>query len=379
MGGSGASMWGIRSGHIFSNINSWVGVHIPRESPTFESSFEGVYGDSSWHLCYSNPSLNRFGYPQIRAEDSIDVWDYWDNTKWLKSNPSVDIPWESFGNGVNDVGIGWPQAWRAAKALEQSRQAYNFNWGQGGHNQRPTNINGTDRLVGITFRKNQSVPALSNCALNDSLGKEPQNAAPSGQHNQYIMWDVASIIDEPARWAIELWLIASAPRATATTDLTPRRLQKFIHSPGSRYHWSLSEGGSIIDSGDVRADSVGLITIENIELSKTSRRLVLECIGCVDAGSRNFSPLPPHSNLKCTYTRHNKELRIIVHKAPEAIEALYLYTCQGRIAAQQTHLMANATNTSPLVWEPGRVSPGLYLLKLCSKSRQYYQTVSVLN
>ena len=90
MGGSGASMWGMRANDKFAYISSQVGVHIPAMSPTFTGSFEGNYGLVGWGCLYEDTGLAAF--------------DYWDNNQWLRSHVATDTPFIGFANGKNDGG-----------------------------------------------------------------------------------------------------------------------------------------------------------------------------------------------------------------------------------------------------------------------------------
>ena len=115
MGGSGASMWGIRAGDKFAYIDSWVGVHIARETPWFKSSYATMYGMDSWGCLYQDTGMS--------------VWDYWDNNQWLRSHVSTDTPFVAFANGKDDANIGWSQAVKFAKALQETRRPHLFTWG----------------------------------------------------------------------------------------------------------------------------------------------------------------------------------------------------------------------------------------------------------
>jgi hypothetical protein len=281
MGGSGASMWGIRSGHIFSNIISWVGVHIAEESPTFTGSYLGVYGgDRSRNCVYSNEGLARFGYETILKEDNVSPWDYWDNEHWLNAHRGVAIPWISYANGRNDNSIGWEQAYKNTLALMDTKRPFNFHWGMGGHSERALLL-GTadDRYCSLDFRKNQFMPAFSNCSHDTDLGASAGASPETGLINQYFMWNTATIEDSIHHIAFNTWLINSAPSDSCTTNISFWRVQNMLIKPGYRYNWeSLNVStGAVVQSGNAVADSMGLITIEGVRVRKgsNSRRIIL--------------------------------------------------------------------------------------------------------
>jgi len=281
MGGSGASMWGIRSGHIFSNIISWVGVHIPEETPTFYGSYLGVYGgDRSRNCVYSNEGLARFGYEKVIREDSISPWDYWDNEYWLNTHRDVATPWISYSNGRNDNAIGWDQAYTNTNSLMVTKRPFNFHWGMSGHSERALLLGtGSDRYCSIDFRKDQFLPAFTNCSHDTGFGVSASDAPETGQINQYFIWNTDDIEDSIHHVAFNTWLINSAPTDSCTADISFWRVQNMQIEPGYRYNW-ISKNvstGAVMQSGTAVADSVGLITIEDVRVRKgsNSRRIIL--------------------------------------------------------------------------------------------------------
>ena len=121
MGGSGAPMFAIRHPERIAWAASWVGVHIPQQSPTFRNSYANVYGQPEWNVTF---------------EDGTPVWDYFDDAWYLRKHPQAEIGLIAFSNGKNDGGIGWPQAVEFYRALQETRRPHLFVWGQQGHGQR---------------------------------------------------------------------------------------------------------------------------------------------------------------------------------------------------------------------------------------------------
>jgi len=286
MGGSGTSMWGIRSGHIFSHTIAWVGVHSPKESP-YGASFIDVFGDSTWHVLYSNEALGEFGYHVVSAEDSIRVWDYWSNMDFLAENPTQETPWMTYSNGSNDNSIGWPQAWKYTQAMIQTKRSFNFTWGTSGHSQTAWLIDGNTTNSGLDFRKNQSLPAFTNCSIDGDLGSNYSNSSLAGTLNRYFKWDVSTVVDESEQWNMTIWLIDVAAYESCTVNITPRRLQNLEHGPNSTYHWELTDQeGYTLLNGNAITDSNGLFTILTVPISKTKRTLKVSCISCTSTSTR---------------------------------------------------------------------------------------------
>ena len=242
MGGSGASMWGIRAGDKFAYINSWVGVHIPRMTPTFQSSYAEEYGQDSWACLYEDTGLS--------------VWDYWDNNQWLRSHVSTETPFITFANGKNDGAIGWPQAWLMAKACQETRRPHLFTWGQSGHSQRAT-MPGTlsDRFINIDIDLTATLPAFTYCSLDNNPGDGTDTVGDaSGMLNGYLLWQPQDSTDTAGRWEMTCLLISNAPQATCTVDVTPRRCQAFQPAVGDVCNWTNTDiaTGTVMQRGPER-------------------------------------------------------------------------------------------------------------------------------
>ena len=90
MGGSGVSHW-LRHGDKFAYGISWVGVHIPAETPHFKESYEGVVGRAQWNLPH---------------ESGLPVWQYLDDARFLRDNPAVETPFLAYSNGKRAASAG---------------------------------------------------------------------------------------------------------------------------------------------------------------------------------------------------------------------------------------------------------------------------------
>ena len=87
-----------------------------------------------------------------------------------------------------------------------------------------------------------------------------------------------TIVDEPARWEITLYLAKESPAPEATTDVTPRRCQRFKARPAERFLWTHSAegGGPAIQSGEAAADGAGLVTVPVLRLTAARSRVKIE-------------------------------------------------------------------------------------------------------
>lgn len=268
MGGSGSPNFGIRHADRIAWVVSWVGVHDPRRSPQFKGSYEQVYGRCDWALPFQDGRTAAF--------------DYFNDNWYLKQDPARDTPLICFSNGKNDGGIGWPQARDFWKALQDTRRPHVFIWGQGGHGQRALlpGPNPGERELGVDVRLNRTLPAFTNCSLDDNPGDgDPKDGDAEGQSNLYLYWDsdADAMVDEPDRWAMTLRLNKKSPKPECTVDVTPRRCQQFKARPGERFRWTNTPAGesTAVQSGEIAADRWGLVTVPRMEVRQDGNRLTI--------------------------------------------------------------------------------------------------------
>jgi len=275
MGGAGACMTAIRYPQRFAFALSEVGVHNAAQSPQFRGSYEVVVGQVQHKL---------------RHESGLSVWDYLNDSFLLRQDPARDVPLLCVGNGKEDHGIGWPQALEFAQACQQTRQPHTFGWGLGGH---------TAPVYGPPpgLRLGQSVPAFTRCSLDSDPGtakrlekpkeyqegkwlrKDLYDGEPYGQLNGYLTWDTDTIVDEKDRWEMTVHLLETSrrklPKDSCTVDVTPRRCRKFKPRPGEKFKWTNSSlaDKKVAASGTVTADEWGLVTLEQVTVTKAEHRL----------------------------------------------------------------------------------------------------------
>ncbi len=264
MGGSGSLMMAIRYPDKIAWARSWVGVHIPEKSPRFKGSYARVWG---------KPEAN------IKFEDGTPVWDYYNDAKYLYKHPEKEVGFLTFCNGKNDSGIGWAQAVEFLRALQATKRPHLFIWGQAGHGQRTIMPgNNSQRVMPIDIRTNQSLPAFTNCSLDENPGNgDPKDGDPKGQINRWLFWDTKDLVDLPDRWEITVGLMAKAPAVQCFVDITPRRLQKMVLMPGEKIRWeNRSLKGAIIGQGSTFTDKNGLITLHHIKVLKIKNRITIK-------------------------------------------------------------------------------------------------------
>ena len=279
MGGSGSTFMPIRYPKRFAYAYSAVGIHDPAsiKPAGFYESYANCVGDTA---------------AEIKHEGGLDIWDYLNDPLMVRRHPQADLPFIGFGNGKNDHGIGWPQAVDLAKALQEARQPHAMVWRLRGHGSGTFYPN-------IDFRADQSLPAFTNCSLDDDIGtatkiKEPKKVKmPWGQImtdiydgdsegglNLHLRWKTDDIVDEKEQWQITLYLTSGqggAPKEECTVDVTPRRLQKFAVKGGMKFKWTneFVKGTRPVESGTAVADKHGLVTMKKVTVTKGPNRIRL--------------------------------------------------------------------------------------------------------
>jgi hypothetical protein len=277
MGGSGAPMFAIRHPDRIAWSIGWVGVHDPGNTPQFTGSYEAVYGKKDWG---------------IKFEDNTPVFEYFKDATYLRMYPTREVGFITWSNGKNDGAIGWPQAVEFYRAMQETRRPHIFVWGLGGHGQRAVMpAGGGQRIMPLDIQLGQSLPAFTNCSLDDNPGtasklrsprevtigretkKDPYDGDSTGQINLYLRWDTDTIVDTRRRWEITVALIQTTPEKRCTVDITPRRLQQFRSQPNQKLRWSNVSEAKTAQSGEVIADEWGLVTLEKVVIVKAGSRI----------------------------------------------------------------------------------------------------------
>ncbi len=89
------------------------------------------------------------------------------------------------------------------------------------------------------IKLNQSLPAFTNCSLDHSPGDgNHADAQKGGGVNIHQRWEPETIIDEPGRWEITVFVQPACSKDSLTTDLTPRRCQRFKPVAGQTFRWT---------------------------------------------------------------------------------------------------------------------------------------------
>jgi len=258
----------------------------------YPEAFTSVVGDA-----YGNMNKGRevqkhgplFGpYPAASKNwAGVDHWEWMNVCKYIRDNPTKELPYYvSFPYGSSHVGDIGPWAWAELySALHQTKRAFCAKWGSCWAGAPPA------AAMAGQVRMHQSVPAFGNCSLDDNPGDgafDPGGAGcdgdPVGMINAYLFWDTATIVDEPDRWEMTVWLYdgdrhgrGKAPADACTVDVTPRRCQKFAAKAGQKFAWTNTsvKDNKPVASGTAEADKWGLVTVPKVVVTKGKNRITI--------------------------------------------------------------------------------------------------------
>lgn len=269
MGGAAQWAYGIRRGNLFAAGENAV--------PAVNLNFDP-----------NQRHYSLWGYePGILTSDGVPVGVRVNAGAYATAHPESDFPIMLTFARKGDVDVPWPQDPPFFDAVDSSRHLGGmFYWLQGDHvsgespwEMFPEWSSETEYLDWIyQFVRNQSYPALSGFSLNGNPGNgDPADGDPRGGFNRFLRWDTATIVDTTTRWEMTLRLHTAAPVPTATADVTPRRLQALVHTPGTSYAWENRQqpGDAVIQSGAVAADADGLITVPDVIVTKNGNRIAI--------------------------------------------------------------------------------------------------------
>jgi pimeloyl-ACP methyl ester carboxylesterase len=107
-----------------------------------------------------------------------------------------------------------------------------------------------------------------------STERDPINGAPI---DQSALFETTIKLDNSSIW----YLPAYSGPGNPAVDITPRRLQNLIHTPGTQYSWENIPAGSntAIQSGTVTADQYGLFTIPGFIYTAAGNKLRVSVTG----------------------------------------------------------------------------------------------------
>jgi hypothetical protein len=212
-----------------------------------------------------------------RTVDGHRAWDVVSLPWYLAQDPGRDIPallcyFTQPKDGNHGAEYGWQDDPKGLSALQRFRQPHVAKWGRA-----RICAEVTEGLA--KMRWDRSVPAFSRCTLDNNPGNgDPDDGEPWGQINGYLLWEYDTIVDEPGRWEMTVYLVADCPEARCTVDVTPRHRSRFHPTPGARFRWTNTDlsTGRPLQSGTATADRWGLVTLKALIVTKGRNRIRID-------------------------------------------------------------------------------------------------------
>jgi len=267
--------WNIDRSRITASVGTHYGIRHPELFPFLWYGPYEVDYDQKWNP--ARGSLDgRLGPRDLsQTIDGHKAWDVFNIAWYLRQNPGKDMPFWVHDVGGKEGGhaveYGWQDDAKALAAFRDTRQPLVAHWGGGV----------ISRTITSGLRKmawTRSIPAFSNCSLDANPGNgDPADGDPWGQINGYLFWEFDTIVDQPDRWEITVYLTADCFEDQCTVDVTPRHLKAFKLKPGQTCRWSNTPAGAErpAASGQVAADRWGLVTLRGLVVTKGRNRIAI--------------------------------------------------------------------------------------------------------
>jgi hypothetical protein len=271
VGGTEALYYGVRHGDRFA----YVLTHAPDPDPQITPRLvriqgyrrlpprpqrENVWGKVDW---------------KIPGPGGEPIWDHVNLTKHIAEQPKAAVAFLSMGPAM--LSAAWTSQRNFMKQMWASKQPFcaQFFWGGG----EPVPV--PEGRVGEkdTWDFAVDLPMLALKSNSNDMGLnirqwttgEPGYGA-GGRIAAGRRW-LSDVVDEPDRFEITIHGGGRVMYAGGgTSDVTPRRTQKFKPAPGEKFKWENAplQGGQA-QSGEVTADENGLVTIPGVMFRGPSR------------------------------------------------------------------------------------------------------------
>lgn len=338
----------------------------------FGAEFNMSVGEDGWmDPLWGSRQSNLMTNEGLRREERLNM------SFMLSANRLNSIPIMFTFSGKNDVNTGWAEKLVFYDSMNACRHGGFHFWNTGDHYQVFDNYPWMTSFPNFSFftryRTNLSYPAFSNCSINKNPGNgTPSNGDPTGSINGHLDW-YDNIVDLTNKWEITLRLKdydlePDAAPDSATTDVTPRRLQAFSVSRGARVNWEIRRNNILMQQSSFVYDG-NLLTIPGVKVYKDSTRLTVTYSPAtvVEQGAlpREFALMQNYPNPFNPTT--NFEFRI----ANRGLVKLRVFDVLGRrISTLVNEVRAPGTYT--VRWDASSLSSGVYFYQL--RAGDFFET-----
>jgi len=237
--------------------------------------------------------------------DGTSVFDRLDAGAVAASRADKFVPPLITFNGRYDQTVGWADKIPFYRTMQECRLGGTFYWDNRDHYSvnasawKPMMDYGVPYIY--RYRTNLSFPAFSNCSADWNPGNgQAADGDSVGTINGYLDFD-PGVTDDPVRWIVRLgtrnprtqWGTMVAPESM-TVDVTPRRLQQFLLTPGFAYPYQVqrAQNMSIVRQGMAFADGRGVLTIPGVKVYKDGSILTIGLPKVAEVGP-GLTPVGP--------------------------------------------------------------------------------------
>ena len=290
MGGSGMLSLGLRYPNVFAAVyaglpmTDYAAADGSSSSTDWRSDLEPKWGTIAANL----PVENRGPHAQHLAEyNGTGVWDWMDHQSQVVQRRGDESAYLCLAHTMQDDVIDWEsQGQPVAAAFFAADLGFQLADVPGGHSW-PGFAGSNPVMIGgdaggdwgqFQFRRDLSFPAVSQASHAPPI-PPPTSSTASYYYNLDIEWSVPwhdfgpAITDELLEYGITL----RSTSGDQTADLTPRRLQQFVVTPGARYEWTNTNVATsvVLQTGIATADAQGLLTIPGMQILEAGNRLAI--------------------------------------------------------------------------------------------------------
>ncbi len=289
--------------------------------------------------------------------------------------------------GLNDTSVGWEEKVAYFQAMEANYSGGTWFWDERDH-YTPHAQTEWAPMMGMQqlykFRSDRSYPAFSHASQNGNYGTgDPATADPIGSINGYLDWDENALSEDWLRWDVTLRTRAMTTRdgvigapPSATVDVTPRRLQRFIVAQNVNYRYEVRRvpDNALLQSGMATPDQDAVLTIPQVNVLDTGVRLIV-----YPSGTAGVTPsLAARNQPQLALSRNpvHGEASLTIEWPGEGDGLVELYDMQGRRV--RTEFRGATSGWIERTFRTEGLAPGLYVLSARQGAAKTTRRVTVL-
>jgi len=307
----------------------------------------------------------------------------------------VEMPWIFICHGGTDGSVNWPQQGRNYYTnLDSTRRGWSGGCdGASGHYCSGVLFaipNGNDDQT-TTIRKNNSFVAFSNVSGNPGLPVPDSPDSIYYSFNTQFNWSTPYYrvggyqdqIDSVNRYEIVL----VSRNGDNIADITPRRLQKFVVTPGEEYiarNTAVNDLNTVFQVDTLTADSLGLLTFKGFEVKAGDKnsggsRLIVVPLNFVSGVSCNRESIAGNLSMKCYPNPFNPATIIsIVNHGPttQSLNVIVrIFNAKGVLVHHSLPLRIQSAVPLRYAWDATLYPSGLYVVKISAGDQKLLKRI----